>query len=296
MLTNEENIKFQAEKHPLKLQQPIVSLIQYLEYLMHSKAYGVAANYAKGKTVLDYGCNVGYGTNIISTNCKKVIGLDVSTQAIDTARKNYQSEKIEFRLFNGIRTPFENDSFGMIVSLQVMEHIVDIKPYLLEIQRLIDPQGTVIITTPNAAIRLEPGMKPWNKYHVREFTAVELLNALSPYFSRVVVKGLFAKSSIYQTLFSHYSKKKAKYRKRNRLPYKVKKVFTRPFKAAISSYIKPNIQRVIGQNVDTKTKLAANRLDDEIMKKYSTSDFYYSENNPEQGLDLIAICSGLKKK
>ena len=36
------------------------------------------------------------------------------------------------------------------------------------------------------------------------------------------------------------------------------------------------------------------RLDDKIMKRYSTVDFYYSEKNPEQGLDLIAFCSDVK--
>lgn len=296
MLTHEENIRFQAEKHPLKLQQPMESLLQYLEYLMHSKAYEVAADLARGKIVLDYGCNVGYGANILSTYCKKVVGIDVSPEAIETARKNYQSEKIEFKLFNGVRTSFEDSCFGMIVSLQVLEHIVDIKPYLSEIQRLMAPEGTAIITTPNATIRLEPGMKPWNKYHVREYTAAELLDTLTPYFSRVVVKGLFANNSIHQIIFSHYYKKKEKVRKRNRLSYRAMKVFTRPFKAVISSSVRPSIQRLIGQKVSAKTKLNANRSNDKIMKKYSTSDFYYSEKNPEKGLDLIAFCSGLKKK
>jgi len=89
MHTHKKNISFQAEKHPLKLQNKMTSRRQYFEYLMHHKAYEVAAELARAWVVLDFGCNVGYGTKIISGSSNKAIGIDVSLRAIESAKKTY---------------------------------------------------------------------------------------------------------------------------------------------------------------------------------------------------------------
>ena len=75
-------------------------------------------------------------------------------------------------------------------------------PYLNEIRRVLKPGGIVAFTTPNANIRLDPGMKPWNRFHVQEFTARQLETLLRPVFAEVKVRGLFADDEIYQTEFN----------------------------------------------------------------------------------------------
>src|SRR6185503_473836 len=72
------------------------------------------------------------------------------------------------------------------------EHIDDPGPYLAEIRRVLTPSGFVMFTTPNREIRLSPGMKPWNEFHVREYSAPELVELLRPVFVDVEVSSLCA--------------------------------------------------------------------------------------------------------
>ena len=139
-----------------------------------------------------------------------------------------------------------------------------------------------VITTPNASVRLKPGMKPWNKYHIREYTANELNGILKKYFPQTVIKGLFANDTISKAILAHFEKGKKKSRKRKRLSYKVKKAVTRGIKAVI-----PQTDRYSKSNDSTRSKP---RLADKDLVKYSTADLYYSDDNPEQSLDLIALC------
>jgi len=281
MRTHQENISYQAEKHPLKLQHEMTSRRQYFEYLLHSYAYEFAADLAEARVVLDFGCNVGYGTNIISRNAKKAVGIDVSTKAIETATQAYKGENLNFHIFDGQRAPFDDGSFELIVSFQVMEHIIDTSSYLSEIKRLLRPGGMVVITTPNASVRLEPGMKPWNKYHVREYTANELKATLTKHFPQNEIKGLFANDIISQTILAHFEKGKVKARKRQRLSYKIKKAVSRRAKIVI-----PQSDRR-GNGDDSKRRNG--RLTKDDFARFSTADLYYSDDNPEQSLDLLAL-------
>src|SRR5438046_2777514 len=122
---------------------------------MHLRAYEAAAQRAKALRVLDLGCNNGYGTNIIGAVAASVIGCDVSEAALADAYRRFP--KIEFRRIDGISLPFPHDQFDMVTSFQVIEHIADTESYLAEIWRVLRPGGIALLTTPNAAIRLDPG-------------------------------------------------------------------------------------------------------------------------------------------
>jgi ubiquinone/menaquinone biosynthesis C-methylase UbiE len=145
---------------------------------MHVKAYEEAAALANNKTVLDLGCNNGYGTVLLGKGHSKVVGLDVSARAIEDAQQRFRNYGINFLLYDGQTIPFKANSFDLIVSFQVIEHIADSTRYLAEIVRVLRSSGMALFTTPNAAIRLDPGMKPWNQFHVREYRAAELSGLL----------------------------------------------------------------------------------------------------------------------
>ena len=44
--------------------------------------------------------------------------------------------------------PFENAAFDLVMALEVMEHVPDTKAFLSEIQRVLKPDGEVIISVP----------------------------------------------------------------------------------------------------------------------------------------------------
>jgi len=288
MLTNRKNIIFQAEKHPLETRHIHTTLESYCLELVHRKAYEEVAIMSKGLKVLDYGCNDGYGTYIISNYCKEVIGIDVSAIAIKNAKEKYGQQGIEFHLFDGKRTSFDDKFFDRVVSLQVIEHIIDYDDYLNEIKRILTKDGVVLFTTPNATIRLDPGMKPLNPFHVKEFTPIELNNLLKKYFNKVEIRGLFATDVLYNVEYNRLKKGLERARKKPIFPspWKIKAAFVNGVKAIL-----PNCIYYITKRAFNRLEMGAKRLDKSVMTKYSTNDFFYLENNLEQSLDLMAICS-----
>jgi ubiquinone/menaquinone biosynthesis C-methylase UbiE len=199
--TARHHIDLHANQHPMEFFDKFETPEAYGLHLMHSTAYEEAARLVPTGRVLDLGCNNGYGSYKLSQHGHEVIGVDVSAEALADARRRFSAPNLKFKQVSGLDLPFASSSFDLITSFQVIEHIVDMGPYLAEIQRVLKPGGIVAFTTPNANIRLDPGMKPWNRFHVQEFTAEQLEIVLRPVFAEVKVRGLFADDAIYQTEF-----------------------------------------------------------------------------------------------
>jgi SAM-dependent methyltransferase len=259
---------------------------------MHLKSYEEAATLSEGKAVLDLGCNNGYGTTVISRVCDRVVGLDVSPTAIADAREQYGNRGIDFRLFDGQSIPFPDDSFDVVVTFQVVEHIENTATYLSEIARVLRPNGVALFTTPNAAIRLDPGMKPWNHFHVREYLVEELSTLLRATFSGVSVKGLFAVEDLYRTEFERCQKALTNARKR--APPQPVPFWWRARDTA-ASWTKAVLPRAVvdlirSRNAGVTAHASTRTLDQEVINRYSTQDFFYREEDLDRALDLIAVC------
>jgi SAM-dependent methyltransferase len=94
-------------------------------------------------SVLDSGCGSMPYKELIIKN-KKVtnyIGLDINTGL------DYGGKKPDF-LWDGIKMPFENNNFDVVVSTEVLEHIPDAVLYLGEVMRVLKPGGIFFFTVP----------------------------------------------------------------------------------------------------------------------------------------------------
>ena len=111
MFTEQEVIGLQAEHHPLVPTEVFADLEEYCLHLLHQKAYEEAAQLAQQKVVLDMGCNNGYGTHVISTKARRVVGVDVSHRAIEAARRAYGRPGVEFLAIDGRGLPFADHNF-----------------------------------------------------------------------------------------------------------------------------------------------------------------------------------------
>jgi ubiquinone/menaquinone biosynthesis C-methylase UbiE len=80
------------------------------------------------------------------------------------------------------RLPFNNDEFDCVVSIDVLEHLDNDQPFLLELRRVLRPNGRAIVTVPNGdpkllanRIRWRLGMTPEVYGHTRAgYTEAEL--------------------------------------------------------------------------------------------------------------------------
>jgi len=166
---------------------------EYLIYLLHVQTYEHILKHVKDKAVLDFGCGEGYGTNLISKHSTSVIGIDISDETIADAQAKYAASNIQLQTIKPIETsplPFKDESFDVVVSFQVIEHIFKDDIYLKEICRVLKPDGLVMIATPNGTFRLLPFQNPWNKYHVREYTHTQFLQIMKNYFTDVKIEGM----------------------------------------------------------------------------------------------------------
>ncbi|MEI8083817.1 MAG: class I SAM-dependent methyltransferase, partial [Actinomycetes bacterium] len=166
-----------------------------IQYMRHLFAYIAAAErLPPHATVLEIGTGEGYGGNLLRTRGLKLIGTDLSMQALRHAREVYTD--IPFCAADGMALPFPAAMFDAIVSFQVVEHVPQVSRYLQEAGRVLKPGGLLILTTPNRDLRLLPFQMPWNPYQLREYTARGLARALQHHFRHVAILGVSAKNQI----------------------------------------------------------------------------------------------------
>jgi len=142
-------------------------------------------NLVKGEkdfTILDIGCGTGHGSNLLARNFKRVYGVDISQEAIDYAKKNWQKGNIKFIVGSGTEIPFSKNTFDIAVAFEVFEHIKNWKKFLSELKRVIKRNGLIYISTPNKDV-YSPGTKrPINPHHFFEMTEKQFRKALGSYF------------------------------------------------------------------------------------------------------------------
>ena len=280
MSTPCEGIRLQAERHGLVPIHGFRTLEEYCLYLIHLKAYEIAAEIVQDKIVLDCGCNIGYGTKVLSTHCKEVVGIDVSPKAIKEARRRYGPDGLTFYVVDGNHLPFKDGYFDVVVSFQVIEHINDYTPYLTEIKRVLRESGIAVFTTPNAWIRIDSDMRPFYPFHVREFRADELVELLQEYFSRIKVSGLFGKESLYAIEYQRVQRSREKIRRR---PQWIN---------SLSYYLRAHLpERTLGLIRTVQHSLRGEKkLNNSLLRQYSTADLFYRNENLNEALDLLAVC------
>jgi len=273
-------IRNQSE-HPIVRTTKFHSVEDYCLHLIHLRAYEEAAHLARDKVVLEIGCNNGYGSRLLKASCGRLIGIDVSKKAVRSARKNFLVPHLEFLLADGAKLPFKSETFEVVIAMQVVEHLTDPAKVIEEARRVLSPGGFAIFTTPNSRLRLHPGMKPWNEFHVREFDPNELTELLATHFSRVRVRGLFATEPVDSV-------------ERNRID-REKKRSVNSARQGLVGHLKARLPRPLRLCLGTvKAKLrqavCGNSVKPFMLEHNSTSCLSYAEYDIESALDLMAIC------
>ena len=158
--------------------------------------YTLAGQFARDKLILEVGCENGYGASyLMSKGASKVVGVDIAREAIEYAKAHYQKDGLHFLLLDAQQLPFLDNSFDVIVSFEVIEHLERYEDFLNECQRLLKDGGYFICSTPNKAI-VSPNSDKLSYYqHVKEFYPDEFYALLANYFKHVVIYGFLPVSS-----------------------------------------------------------------------------------------------------
>jgi SAM-dependent methyltransferase/uncharacterized protein YeeX (DUF496 family) len=161
-------------------------------YHEHLARYLFAGHYVKDKMVLDFGCGSGYGSDVLKkAGAAKVVGIDISTDAVEYAQAHYGGDDIEFIAADCRKTPFLDNHFDLVISFEVLEHIEDYKAYLAEARRILRKDGFFLVSTPNKKTYTDEREGFRNPFHVREFYLDEFVELLKEYFPHSEIYGQF---------------------------------------------------------------------------------------------------------
>jgi len=158
---------------------------------MHRFSYATVEEYARPTCrLLDIGFGEGYGSEIVASWIAEYIGAEVEPQAVAHATEKYGRPTASFVHYDGMTLPFDDASFDLVIAFQVLEHVPDPEAFLRETKRVTRPGDRVLIVTPNRNHRVSDGERPWNRYHVREFSPEELDAVMRKVFDNVDVFGI----------------------------------------------------------------------------------------------------------
>lgn len=170
--------------------------IEYIKNISGKKLafnrYKKAIELLSGRSlVLDCACGSGYGSAMLASNGKRVVGVDISLINVKHAKRMYGKEHTKRRYGDGdcmfVQTdaaslPLKDDIFDSVCSIETIEHLEkkDHKRFLNELKRVMKPNGALVISTPNK------GVIPYlNPEHVGELTEKEFDKLLSENFESV---------------------------------------------------------------------------------------------------------------
>lgn len=140
----------------------------------HLVRYWLLREVCRGKRVLDVACGEGYGSSLLRKwGAKEVVGVDVSRDAIENARKRFAAPGISYLVgdacdLDTVLTGAE--SFDLIASFETMEHVPDVPGLLRGIRKRLAPGGTIAISCPNDP---EIAADHPNEFHLRTYTFQE---------------------------------------------------------------------------------------------------------------------------
>ncbi|HZP40583.1 MAG TPA: class I SAM-dependent methyltransferase [Candidatus Binatia bacterium] len=156
----------------------------------HLAAYRFARARAAGRRVLDAGCGEGYGAALLAEVATSVVGVD-RPEAVAVARARHASPRLAFRTADLERFQAGGARFDLVVSFQVIEHLVDPERFLRALVTATAEGGELLVTTPNRLMSVSE-----NPYHLREWTAPELLALAAPVVPGVRMLGVHGSPAV----------------------------------------------------------------------------------------------------
>ena len=156
--------------------------------LEHLHRYAIARDLAYGKDVLDIACGEGYGSVLLASVARSVTGVDISEETIAHASRKYVRSNLSFVVGSCASIPVPDASVDLVVSFETIEHHDRHLEMMKEIQRILRPDGVLIISSPDKHEYSDvPGFK--NEYHVKELYLSEFTDLLASHFTHVGVFG-----------------------------------------------------------------------------------------------------------
>lgn len=165
----------------------------------HLARYQFAARYAEGRDVVDCACGDGASSALMARlGARRVKGFDLAETAISEAVAPHRHANVEFAVGDATSLPVPPASADLFVSLETIEHLPDERRFLAEVVRVLRPTGVFVCSTPDRDVYSpghDLGSRPWNSFHVREYSEADFVELLKVHFAEVTLYGQNSQSA-----------------------------------------------------------------------------------------------------
>ncbi|MBE5953115.1 MAG: glycosyltransferase [Lachnospiraceae bacterium] len=154
----------------------------------HYQRYESIVEIVRDKVVVDAACGEGYGTSILGKTAKSVVGIDISEEAVERAKREYETDNVKYQVGDISKLDLEDSSIDVFVSFETIEHVNKElqKKFVSEVSRVLKDDGVFVISSPNKAIYSDFfGYN--NEFHVCEMYKDEFVELLQAQFQYVKI-------------------------------------------------------------------------------------------------------------
>ena len=118
-------------------------------FVAHESIYRFCQRFTSGQQVLDAGCGTGYGAFLLArAGAEAVLGVDIDPRNVRFARKRYGAPNLTFEVADIERLNFPEESFGLVVASNALEHLHDPSEFLRLLRRFLKRSGCAVIAVP----------------------------------------------------------------------------------------------------------------------------------------------------
>ena len=137
--------------HPVGSRGFFDDLDQYHFEKLHHLLRLVNFDGYRGRRVLEVGCGAGVDLARFARGGASVVGVDLSSSAIDLARANFEQQSLtgDFRVADGEALPFEDNSFDLVFAHGVVQYTADPQRLVDECRRVLKPGGEAVFQVYN---------------------------------------------------------------------------------------------------------------------------------------------------
>jgi SAM-dependent methyltransferase len=141
-------------------------------FSQHVGRYMILRKLVRRARVLDISCGEGYGTRMLkSWGAREVVGIDISEEALVSARHNFAGRGISFvqaDIDNEAERIAELGMFDVIVSFETIEHLKNPRAFLDLIERVRSNNAIIAISAPcEEADDHGQSFNPFHLWHFR---------------------------------------------------------------------------------------------------------------------------------
>ena len=131
-----------------------------------------------GRRTVDVGCGAGLLAEPLARLGASVTGVDAAPENVAVAKLHAEKQGLAIDYRTGGVEALRGESFDLVTSMEVIEHVADPAAFTAELAKLLAPGGIMILSTPNrtplsrlAMVRLGEGLglvprgtHDWNRF------------------------------------------------------------------------------------------------------------------------------------